>query len=132
MLIEIILAGFPDPINVQPVCLRIPEGNYDASGIMQVINKELIQAWTAVANASGGVITSMSYPQLFINASNQKAYFAFYPKSPDTSNYNLSFRWFDKIRCGCCNDCCNRDKAIRSAETEAGMSWPPTSPFYFI
>ena len=131
MLIEIILAGFPDPIN-KTVCLRIPEGNYDASGIMQVINKELIQAWTAVADASSSPIPTTPYPQLFINASNQKAYFAFYPKSPDTSNYKLSFRWFDKSRCGCCNDCCNRDKAIQSAETEAHNkgSWPPTSPFY--
>ena len=130
MLIEIKtgFASFPIP---KTVCLRIPEGNYDASGIMKVINTELIQAWTAVASASEGSITKTPYPQLFINASNQKAYFAFSPCAPDPQVFTLSFRWFDKSRCGCCNDC-NRDKAIQSAETEADNkgSWPPTSPFY--
>ena len=32
-------------IGDKAVCLRIPEGNYDASAIMQVINAELIAAW---------------------------------------------------------------------------------------
>jgi hypothetical protein len=112
---EILIGG-------EAVCLRIPEGNYDASAIMQVINAELKAAWQII-NSS----TSPPYPQLFINASNQKAYFAFYPNSP-ANPIDIKIRWFEKSRCGCCSDCCNRANAILSAKKTA--SWPPTGPFY--
>ena len=113
-------------IDNKAVCLRIPEGNYDASAIMQVINAELKAAWQIISTS-----TSPPYPQLFINASNQKAYFAFYPNSPATP-INIKIRWFEKSRCGCCIDCCNRAKAILSAQGVATKksSWQPTVPFY--
>ena len=69
-------------IGDKAVCLRIPEGNYDASAIMLVINAELFAAWQIINASSGGLIPLSPYPQLFINASNQKAYFAFYPPFP--------------------------------------------------
>jgi hypothetical protein len=115
-------------LNDKPVaCLRIPEGNYDASAIMLVINAELSAAWHIISASSSGSILFSPYPQLFINASNQKAYFAFWPHSP-ASSLPVKIRWFEKSRCGCCIDCCNRANAIlRAKKTE---SWNTSTPFY--
>ena len=117
-------------IGDKAVCLRIPEGNYDASAIMLVINAELLFAWQIISASSGGSIPLSPYPQLFINTSNQKAYFAFYPNSP-VSSLPVKIRWFEKSRCGCCIDCCNRAKAIQGAkDNPAGSSWYTSTPFY--
>ena len=96
-------------------CLRIPEGNYDAPGITTVINAELEKL----------LGNNCPYPQLFINASNQKAYFAFYPCNP--SNTEVTIIWFNKSRCGCCNDCCDRNKNILESKQN---NWHPNVPFY--
>ena len=118
-------------LNDKPVaCLRIPEGNYDASAIMLVINAELSAAWHIISASSSGSILFSPYPQLFINASNQKAYFAFWPHSP-ASSLSVKIRWFEKSRCGCCIDCCNRANAIQGAKgNPAGSSWNTSTPFY--
>ena len=92
---------------------------------MQVVNAELKAAWQIISSTFG--YSHLLYPQLFINASNQKAYFAFYPNSP-ASAIPITIRWFEKSRCGCCSDCCNRANAILSAKKTA--SWNTSTPFY--
>ena len=106
--------------NVSSYCLRIPEGNYDAPGITTVINAELGKLWKFYYN------NTSPYPHLFINASDQKAYFAFSPKNPEP-NINVTIVWFNKSRCGCCNDCCDRNKNILESKQS---NWPPSAPFY--
>ena len=71
---------------------------------MQLVSKELQTAWQMLS-ASIPSLQPSPYPKLFINASNQKAYFAFYPTSP-ASSLSVKIRWFEKSRCGCCIDCC--------------------------
>jgi len=107
------------------ICLRIPEGNYDASGIMQFMNDELKEVWEKRITASS--FTPTCWPQMFINKSNQKVYFAFFPSFyPTTQTFleergGLKFRWFDREKCGCCDDCCtvnsNIDEQITSKTT---------------
>lgn len=95
-------------------CLRIPEGNYDASGIMQFMNDELEKAWAKIYHS----LPAPCWPQIFINKSNQKVYFAFFPGfDPTTQDFlykagGLKFRWFDREKCGCCDDCCTVNSNI--------------------
>lgn len=74
------------------MCLKVPEGNYDASGVMLVMNKIL-------RKASG----TTGAPKLYINKSNQKTYFA----KPHGSTGPYSFRWHGLNKCGCCSNCKN-------------------------
>lgn len=74
------------------ICLKIPEGNYDASGIMQVMDTILQK-----------VPSTSSAPRLYINQSNQKTYFA----KPFGSTGPYSFRWHGLNKCGCCSNCKN-------------------------
>jgi hypothetical protein len=79
------------------ICLKVPEGNYDASGIMQVMNNILQKAQALCAGSTAGA------PQLYINQSNQKTYFA----KPFGSTGPYSFRWHGLNKCGCCSNCKN-------------------------
>lgn len=81
---EIIIEGNTIPVS-------IPEGNYDASGIMTYINSYLKQVLTSM------IPPSITWPQLFINKSNQKAYFAYYPTTP-TLPKPVSIRWFNSTK----------------------------------
>ena len=51
-----------------PICIRIPEGNYDIAGITDLVNAELLKAYIGSAP---------NYIQMFIDESTQKTYFAF-------------------------------------------------------
>ena len=97
-----------------PFCVRIPEGNYDASGLKTVIDG----AFEKVFNKLQVKI------QFLINKSNQKAYIYY-----DSSNCildpsakkilnNISFNWGDKSCCGKCNQCCDLNYAREQAEKE--------------
>ena len=96
-------------------CLRIPEGNYDADEIMRVINDILTNVWK-----SKDLSFLPHAPQMIIDKSNQKVYFAF-PSIPDEDaqavlkEKPLKFRWFDREKCGCCNECCSVSDAIDEA-----------------
>lgn len=99
-----------------PLCLRIPEGNYDISGITELINSELKKVWKFGA----------PYPTMFINKSNQKTYFAFYPSSPIIGDNftNIKIRWYNRDRCGCCSNCCNITNNIKESEEEFNTTIP--------
>ena len=88
--------------NRPPICIRIPEGNYDISGITQIINDELLQAYS---DKAPGVI------EMVIDKSNQKTYFAFSPNDPD-GYPDIKLRWYNRDRCGCCENCCNISKNL--------------------
>ena len=116
-------------IDSEPItCLRIPEGNYDASAIMQIVTTELKDLWIELA-AKGKIPSAEPYPSLFIDESNQKSYFAFWPKNPSYLNsINLSFRWYEKSRCGCCKDCCNRNANIEQFKKEIPIPYRDENP----
>lgn len=82
-------------------CLRIPEGNYDASGIATVFNVALELAHPPISPE----------PKLVINKSNQKAYI-YCPSGADCSN--ISFIWGNKNCCGSCDECCEFPYATAS------------------
>ena len=98
-----------------PFCLRIPEGNYDASGLTSVIQRIFDKVFDEVF-APGKI-------QFLINKSNQKAYI-YYDSSnctQETPNLlkNISFNWGDKSCCGKCNQCCDLNYARDFAEKES-------------
>lgn len=85
-----------------PICIRIPEGNYDISGITQIINDELLQAYSDKAP---------NFIEMIIDKSNQKTYFAFSPNDPPDYP-DIKLRWYNRDRCGCCENCCNISKNL--------------------
>ena len=105
--------------NIPVQCLRIPEGNYDIDGITEIINDELKKLWDTLP--LGGA----PYPKIFINKSNQKTYFAFYPSNPDTSVIkSIKLKWYNRDRCGCCANCCNINNNIRQNIKEGNITTP--------
>lgn len=88
--------------NGPPICIRIPEGNYDISGITQIINEELVQVYADKAP---------NFIQMIIDESNQKTYFAFSPNDPPDYP-DIKLRWYNRDRCGCCENCCNISKNL--------------------
>ena len=93
--------------NGPPICIRIPEGNYDISGITQIINDELLQAYTSLPIYTAG----SPIIQMIIDESNQKTYFAFSPDDPPDYP-DIKLRWYNRDRCGCCENCCNISKNL--------------------
>ena len=76
------------------ICLRIPEGNYNAEAIVEVINGELNLIFKKLVSKPENI------PQMVLNESNNKVYFKI--KKPDDS---FLFKWFDRSRCGACKQC---------------------------
>lgn len=106
---EIDISGVPTPF-----CIRIPEGNYDASGLTNVINGAF-ETLASTLNPSP-YASILSNIKFIINKSNQKAYIYY-----DSSNSlqllkNISFNWGDKSCCGKCNQCCDLNNARTQAE----------------
>ena len=88
---------FEIEISGVPICLRIPEGNYDASGLSTTINGVL-----KATNSSSSILEHIKFT---INESNQKAYI--YDSSNTCPPDTISFNWGDKSCCGKCNECCD-------------------------
>ena len=103
-------------------CLRIPEGNYDIEGISDIINSEIKKVFDLIASSSGLVVINPTYPTLIINKSNQKSYIVFYPENPvfSIAGTKVSFRWYNRDKCGCCPTCCNINHQISTTNTEIG------------
>lgn len=126
---ELVITGFSSEIPIQ--CLRIPEGNYDINGITQIINTELKTVIDTLQNSGLNLINNYpnSYPTMFINESNQKTYFAFYPNNPDFTVPDLKFsiQWYNRDRCGCCENCINNFCDINNniSESQKQSSSPP-------
>lgn len=100
-------------IDIPAQCIRIPEGNYTPEAICEVINNELKKLWD---NFFGS-----PYPTMFINKSNQKTYFGFYPSTPEFSAIDLldvKLKWYNRDRCGCCENCCNINNNIKETTEE--------------
>jgi hypothetical protein len=123
---ELLITGLGIEIPIQ--CLRIPEGNYDISGITQIINTELKTVFD-ILNSGSTLITNNTYPTMFINESNQKTYFAFYPNNPEFTVPDLKFsiQWYNRDRCGCCENCINNFCDINNniSESQKQSSSPP-------
>ncbi len=115
---EIDISGVPPPI-----CVRIPEGNYDASGLKSVIDGAFGSLGLTLKLSPYALI--LSKIRFIINKSNQKAYIYY-----DSSNCildpsakkllnNISFNWGDKSCCGKCNQCCDLNNARKLAESQS-------------
>ena len=93
----------------EPICLRIPEGNYTSTALMEVVNQELKSAYAPL----GGTC-----PIMVIDESNQKTYFAFYPTNP-TPSEKVKLRWYNRDRCGCCANCCDINLNLQESKAES-------------
>jgi hypothetical protein len=95
--------SFEIKIGDDSTCLRIPEGNYDASGIIQVINKEFDLIFSLNPNFHAD-----NKPLMILDKSNNKVYFKI--ENMDTP---IKFKWFDRSRCGSCNECMSVNNIIK-------------------
>ena len=105
-------------------CIRIPEGNYDGEAITLIINNEIKKIFDTI-QTDITLLNNSTYPTLIINKSNQKSYFAFYPENPDWKiPTKISLKWFNRERCGCCNNCCNINNQIKNTKEEINTTVP--------
>ena len=120
---------FEIDISGVPFCVRIPEGNYDASGLTSVIDsvfKTLALKLNHLPSpypdlsANTPILQNINFS---INKSNQKAYIYYDPSNSSADKVkllnNISFNWGDKSCCGKCNQCCDLNYAREQAEKES-------------
>jgi hypothetical protein len=91
------------------ICLRIPEGNYSAEAIVDIINAELILIFHKPS--FGRNIPKKHVPQMVLNGSNNKVYFKIEEHS---SEHIFIFKWFDRSRCGACKTCMSVNNIVNN------------------
>ena len=127
-------------VDGKPICLKIPEGNYDAAGLQAIMNKVLLEGYARLSGGVSAASFTPAYlrPQLIVNASNQKIYLFWGtkiegatgpvgPTGPDRPP--ISIKWFERKSCGNCKNCipsCTKEVY----DTEMMMPPPlgPTGP----
>jgi len=98
-------------VDKETICLKIPEGNYDAPGLQAIMNTVLLNGYEALH--SSPVTSTDPRPQLIVNASNQKIYLFWGNKiegatgsaPPTVAPPDISIKWFERNRCGNCKNC---------------------------
>ena len=108
--------------NDSPICIRIPEGNYTATRLIELVNTELMHAY---------VDKAPNFIEMIIDESNQKTYFAFSPNDPPDYP-DIKLRWYNRDRCGCCANCCDINlnlKANEESNTDSRLIVDPSGSF---
>lgn len=121
---ELLISLGEGSANTSIQCLRIPEGNYTIEAITEIINDELEKVFDKIQTSSTGSGLGPPYLKMFINKSNQKTYFAFYPENPSYPELlQLKIRWYNRDRCGCCVNCCNINNNLTNTKKEFDISY---------
>ena len=119
--------------NNSPICLKIPEGNYDAAGLQAIMNKVLLGGYAAATGTSATPGAGEARPQLIVNASNQKIYLFWGtkiegvtgPAPPANTPPDISIKWFERKSCGNCKNCIpSCTKEVYDTEMMLGPTGP--------
>ena len=116
------------------ICLKIPEGNYDAPGLQSIMNTVLLNGYVSLLVPPATLPSSSPRPQIIVNASNQKVYIFWGTKiegatspTPPTASPpgDISIKWFERNSCGNCKSCIPTcTKAVYDEDIISGPTGP--------
>lgn len=112
-------------VTTPPFCLKIPEGNYDPSGIKVAFDSLFETVMATLPTIPFPAPPSLDILQAFVNPSNQKIYFALAADSGPIVGFEL--QWYGMKKCGFCAECTPNNECTpnKFQEDEAAKSTAP-------